>query len=426
MASVRKLDPNEPKSPWVVEYTDEKGKRRRKTPKSGLKKDADLLRKKIERELGDGTHVAFNDSVTMEKAIPEFIRDCDRRAKIGDITLGTVKHYESDLRLSVLPAFGRRTVATLTSADVQAWIEEMRVRYAPHSISGHYGALYALLTYCVRRKWTRQHILRDEPCKLPAKPKRKKIPSMADIQALLDVASRRRPGDDILTAVARQCFVALGAFGTMRPGEICGLRWENVDFDAGVVHVIHSYSRTDGLKGPKSEAGVRDVPMSEPIRHALTESARYVNAKKAAGAPGYRSYKTTAFCHRVWKNWEANTPPDLTGLEGYVIPNRAGGARKTQDGNDFWHRLMADAGLVDEHGKSKFTRHALRHAAASLLIKEGLPAMNLKTIMGHAKVSTTYDIYGHLFPEDTRIVDTAHAIAAKFNATKTRHSHVID
>ncbi len=58
MASVRRLKPNDPKSPWIVEYTDASGKRRRKMPKTGLKKDAEALRLKIEREMGDGVHVA--------------------------------------------------------------------------------------------------------------------------------------------------------------------------------------------------------------------------------------------------------------------------------------------------------------------------------------------------------------------------------
>lgn len=36
MASIRKLKKDDPNSPWVVEYTDHTGKRRRATPKTGL------------------------------------------------------------------------------------------------------------------------------------------------------------------------------------------------------------------------------------------------------------------------------------------------------------------------------------------------------------------------------------------------------
>jgi integrase len=59
MASVRQLTkPNrEGKRPWVVEYTDSAGRRRRTTPKSGMKVDADKMRVEVERELGTGLHV---------------------------------------------------------------------------------------------------------------------------------------------------------------------------------------------------------------------------------------------------------------------------------------------------------------------------------------------------------------------------------
>lgn len=44
--------------------------------------------------------------------------------------------------------------------------------------------------------------------------------------------------------------------------------------------------------------------------------------------------------------------------------------------------------------------------------------MNLKSVMGHSKVATTYDVYGHLFPEDSRIKEAANAIASDLGATR--------
>lgn len=66
MASIRKLfpkgHPKHDESPWVVEYTDPSGKRRRATPKSGLQKDAKKLRLKIELEIEQGVHIAESQS----------------------------------------------------------------------------------------------------------------------------------------------------------------------------------------------------------------------------------------------------------------------------------------------------------------------------------------------------------------------------
>ena len=49
--------------------------------------------------------------------------------------------------------------------------------------------------------------------------------------------------------------------------------------------------------------------------------------------------------------------------------------------------------------KAKYGLHALRHAAASLFIQfAGYDPKKVQTIMGHASIQMTYDIYGHLFP----------------------------
>jgi integrase len=53
----------------------------------------------------------------------------------------------------------------------------------------------------------------------------------------------------------------------------------------------------------------------------------------------------------------------------------------------------ARAGLSD-----RFRAHDLRHTAASLMIQAGYPPKMLQEIMGHASITTTLDLYGHLYP----------------------------
>jgi integrase len=89
-----------------------------------------------------------------------------------------------------------------------------------------------------------------------------------------------------------------------------------------------------------------------------------------------------------------------------------------------WEVVMLDAGITRPDGKRKYSFHATRHGAASLFIDSQLPAMNLKTVIGHASVSTTYDVYGHMFPDDERTKDAAILIAGQFSATTERHDAV--
>jgi integrase len=55
----------------------------------------------------------------------------------------------------------------------------------------------------------------------------------------------------------------------------------------------------------------------------------------------------------------------------------------------------ARAGISD-----RFRIHDLRHTAASLMIQSGYPPKMLQAIMGHASITTTLDLYGHLYPGD--------------------------
>ena len=48
----------------------------------------------------------------------------------------------------------------------------------------------------------------------------------------------------------------------------------------------------------------------------------------------------------------------------------------------------------------RFRIHDLRHTAASLMIQAGYPPKMLQEIMGHASITTTLDLYGHLSPGD--------------------------
>lgn len=64
--------------------------------------------------------------------------------------------------------------------------------------------------------------------------------------------------------------------------------------------------------------------------------------------------------------------------------------------------LLVENAIVDETGACNFSFHALRHAAASLFIKQTWPPKKIQALLGHCSITMTMDVYGHLFesPED--------------------------
>jgi integrase len=56
-------------------------------------------------------------------------------------------------------------------------------------------------------------------------------------------------------------------------------------------------------------------------------------------------------------------------------------------------------GLLEAAGLARVKFHTLRHSAATMLLVDGTPLFDVSRVLGHAQVSTTADIYGHLVPE---------------------------
>lgn len=140
-------------------------------------------------------------------------------------------------------------------------------------------------------------------------------------------------------------------FATVR-GELIALRWEDLDLATGVIRVQRGWDEIEGEIAPKSRQGKRTVPIPAVLRDHLTE-------------------------HRM-----------DGGGEGRVF----GSPRTICQANVRARRPWAAADLP------ALTLHGARHTFASLMIAAGVSAKALCTYMGHAAISTTFDLYGHLMP----------------------------
>ena len=59
--------------------------------------------------------------------------------------------------------------------------------------------------------------------------------------------------------------------------------------------------------------------------------------------------------------------------------------------------MLVENGIVGPDAYARFGMHALRHAAASLFIEQGWNPKKIQTLLGHASITMTMDVYGHLF-----------------------------
>lgn len=154
----------------------------------------------------------------------------------------------------------------------------------------------------------------------------------------------------------------------LRRGELMGLEWQDVDFDAGTIEVRRAsqYLPEKGVftKEPKTETSKRTIAVPASVMAVLKQH-------KAAQAE-----------HRlkVGDLWEGSNRLFTTWKGGPMHP----------DTITKWFRQF-----VRKHNLPPITILGLRHTSATLLIAEGVPLKSVSSRLGHSNISTTANIYAH-------------------------------
>ncbi len=159
-------------------------------------------------------------------------------------------------------------------------------------------------------------------------------------QAVELLRSAREAADPLLPAWI------LGFCCGLRRGEILGLKMEDIDFAAGVIHIRRQLIRVDGKvleTAPKTITSIRDIPLPA----TLSDQLRFIGRDRIVQAtPDGLQNGLTQACRR------ARVP--------------------------------------------RISLHGMRHTMAAVAATEGISIKVLQEIMGHAQYSTTADIYAHV------------------------------
>ena len=266
--------------------------------------------------------------------------------------LKDLERYRRAARYSLKPALaiiGSRQAAQLERADVERLRNALGKKYQPNTVLAIVRPLSTALTWAVE-----QGLLTHNPARavaLPRKVYRLEYLSREEAAQLLAEAERRaRQGGT--KEWARWVAVALGLYAGLRRGEALGLRWRDINLDAGQLSVEHSFS---GL--PKS-GKARYLPLPQALRSLLAEWRRHC-PKTDAGVV------CPVLCKGQWR-----------------------AARKEPRG---MIELYRTAGLRVPAAPW----HCLRHSFASAFVMNGGSLPALQKLLGHADLTTT-QIYAHL------------------------------
>jgi integrase len=350
------------KTSWMVRYLDSSGVRRGKS--FAFKREADAFRMKVEREIERGEHVAASAALTVKSICEQFIRVQEDRVSDGRIGRGRLRNIKMAIDKSINPRLSARKMQELRPVDIEDWYRAMcrEDGLAPMTAKNRVFMLRMVEDFAQRRGYVRKTPVREAMKELRGIPRTViRTFSRSDMDLLLQAADRRGAGRSNRNFMLLQCAVHLAAFCGLRWGEIMGLTISAVDLGGRTVHVWHNLTDYDELKGPKTPAGIRDVPMPQHLRVMLSR-------------------------------W----------LDRHYVENDRGLVFRTPNGKRIryanfhagnWQPLLARAGLLRDTDNLHF--HALRHFAASWMIENALPLTEVASLLGHKKFDMTLQVYAH-------------------------------
>jgi len=281
-----------------------------------------------------------------------------------DLSPSTVRSYRSKIRAYIVPAIGARRLDTLTPGDLDAMYAALRARgLAPATVRQVHATIRRALTVAVRWRWVTTNVAED--AQAPRVRTHEAIPpTLAEYHRVLAEAATSRAGQPLAT------FFLLAAHTGARRGELCGLRWGDIDLDGASLGISRSIVEQDGgtvaVKDTKS--GNRRRISIDPATVTALAGHRAAAERLAGGTP----------------------------LAGYVFTDDPDGATPWNPGRltQAWDRCRKRVGVAAR-------LHDLRYLHASQLLAAGVPVRTVAGRLGHDP-TMTLRVYGHITTDSDR------------------------
>jgi integrase len=305
--------------------------------------------------------------VPTSKTVAEALADwlAVRRRAVAD---NTWREYRRDVEARIVPTLGHVRLRDLSGAQIARLYDRLREpgsdrRVGPErpkglsetSIAHTHTTLHAALEWCVgKQRWILHNPADD------VEPPRRDDTEMRVWDAAQLAAFLRATEDDRFWPVFR-----LAAFTGMRRGELLGLRWDDVDLDAGTVTVRRRRLQVAGemqeRAGTKTRRGMRTVDVDEATVDEL------------------RAWRTAQKRERL-------AAGDAWGESGYVVTDELGGPLPATRLRSAWAAALRRAPVP------AIRWHDLRHTHATLMLNAGRPPHEVAVRLGHTPVQlmTTY------------------------------------
>jgi len=300
-------------------------------------------------------------------------------AKKPTVRPTTFQGYELTLGKHVIPHIGNLKIAKVTPSDFEQMYSECSKTISAKSIRNIHAAMKQCFDWAVRRDWVSRNpaalIAATDLPKVVRKPPTVITPGEA--RKLIDVA----------VGTKSEAIIALAVTTGARVGELQGVTWNRLSLSEkadkpSTLLIDRALQYLDGkpeLVEPKTPSGVRTLTLTATASASL-KRLRIEQNKNAL---------------RLGSKWSNR-------LDLVFVTETGQPLNRRQVLKQYFRPLLKKAGLPP---MMKF--HTLRHAAASLLLADGVPVPLVSSMLGHSTPAFTMAIYSHAIPNSEHVVATA-------------------
>jgi integrase len=299
--------------------------------------------------------------------------------KQASVAPRTFEKSLTQTRLFIYPQIGEMKIHDITTFHIQRLLNRMQMDdYALDTVKHAKHLLRQFFEYCVDSGF----IDKNPVNKVKLQSRERKIVTDEQYKAIpIDIREKFLDALGKSALLRPICMTAM--FAGLRIGEVLALKWKDIDFENGIIHVNNAItsdtkydkdgnvlSRKTVISDTKTAASVREAPIMIILTKALEEwkKERWLLQKK---------------CEEQGKNISFLAPNDL------AFSTNEGQLRSYYGTHAMFDRFLKDNGL----GGCGIHFHTLRHTFSSMLFEMGENPKVIQMLLGHKDVTTTIRTY---------------------------------
>lgn len=289
----------------------------------------------------------------------------------ANVTKSTVKGRQSLMYALEGDKLGNTPIDRIKPSDAREWAIRMSGKYSYNTINNMKRSLIKAFYIAVEDDYVRKNpftfnlaeVIEDDR-------ETKQALTEAQEQELLSFVESDRTYHHLYDSL----LILLNT--GLRISELCGLTESDLDFEAGMVNVDHQLlaDKETGyyINRPKTQAGIRKVPMSAAVREAFQ---RVLESRRDADTQPIEvdGYKNFLFLNK-------HGYPMLGTNYAATLNNLVRKYNRTHEGEPLPH----------------IAPHMLRHTFCTRMAGRNMNPKALQYIMGHADISITLNLYTHV------------------------------